>query len=215
MKQFKLRLTILIALYAAFAIAAFLVVQGKTVPFDDAVYAFAAARITPARTSALSFIADFGGTAAVVAICFVLLLLPFTRVHFGLPVSLNATVSALANEGIKRFIARPRPDILRLVAETNYSFPSGHAMNNAALYAMLVFLVFRCTWKQAYRLPALAAALFLPLAIGASRVYLGVHYASDVLAGWILGLAIALTLDTVFALHERRKTPHVRYYSDR
>ncbi len=97
--------------------------------------------------------------------------------------------SALLNLAAKAAFARERPDLWESIApETNYSFPSGHAMGSMTLAAVLVLLA----WPTRWRWPVLAAmAVFVPM-VGLSRVYLGVHWPSDILAGWAAALAWAV-----------------------
>jgi len=93
-----------------------------------------------------------------------------------------ATVgSALLNLGAKRAFARDRPSLWESIApEHNFSFPSGHAMGSMTLALTVVLLA----WPTRWRWPVLAAmAVFVPM-VGLSRIYLGVHYPSDILAGW-------------------------------
>jgi len=99
----------------------------------------------------------------------------------------------LISEGLKEFFARPRPDLVAHVVETtSMSFPSGHAMLSAVTYLTLGALLARAQEKRRLRGYILGAAILLTLLIGASRVYLGVHWPTDVLAGWSLGAAWAL-----------------------
>ena len=93
--------------------------------------------------------------------------------------------SALLNIAAKQFFARDRPSLWESIApEHNYSFPSGHAMGSMTLALVLLALA----WPTRWRWPLLAAmALFVPM-VGLSRVYLGVHYPSDILAGWTAAL---------------------------
>lgn len=101
----------------------------------------------------------------------------------------NLVLVVILNTLIKNVVQRPRPDGFRLVSEWGYSFPSGHSMVAMAFYGFLAWLV----WK--YEREALTRWFYtfvfagLILAIGISRVYLGVHYASDVLAGLFVSLA--------------------------
>lgn len=97
--------------------------------------------------------------------------------------------SALLNAAAKHVFHRARPALwISIAPETTYSFPSGHAMGSATLAAVVSVLV----WRSRRRYPVLAAAVAFTLGVGLSRVYLGVHYPSDVLAGWAAALAWVL-----------------------
>jgi undecaprenyl-diphosphatase len=94
---------------------------------------------------------------------------------------------------LKQAIARPRPDVVEhLTAVTSLSFPSGHSMMSAVIYLTLAALIARLMEKRRLKLYALGTAIALTCLVGASRVYLGVHWPSDVLAGWSAGAAWAL-----------------------
>ncbi len=94
--------------------------------------------------------------------------------------------SALLNLSTKQFFQRDRPTLWESVApEHTFSFPSGHAMGSMTL-AMVVFLL---AWHTRWRWPATIAALVFVLLVGLSRLYLGVHYPSDILGGWAAGMA--------------------------
>lgn len=94
--------------------------------------------------------------------------------------------SALINIAAKHYYGRARPSLWESLApETTFSFPSGHAMGSMTLATVLVLLAWRTRWRW----PVAAVSALFVLAIGASRPYLGVHYPSDVLAGWAAALA--------------------------
>jgi undecaprenyl-diphosphatase len=89
---------------------------------------------------------------------------------------------------LKLGVARPRPDIVPHLVEVNdLSFPSGHAMLSAVTYLTLGALLSRAEQYRSTRIFLLAAGIFLTLIIGLSRIYLGVHYPTDVLGGWCAG----------------------------
>ena len=123
---------------------------------------------------------------------------------------LVATLGGTAiSEGLKIGFARPRPDLVAHVVETSsMSFPSGHAMLAAVTYLTLGALLARAQEQRRVRGYILGAAIVLTLLIGASRVYLGVHWPTDVLAGWSLGAAWALVCWGAAAWLTRRAAPH-------
>ena len=115
--------------------------------------------------------------------------------------------SGLLNMAAKRLFARERPTLWDSIApEATLSFPSAHAMGSATLAAVIVLLA----WHTRWRMPTLAIATLFVLLVGASRVYLGVHYPSDVMAGWAAAVAWAAAAFLVVFGHARvpwTKTP--------
>jgi undecaprenyl-diphosphatase len=120
---------------------------------------------------------------------------------------LAATLGGTAiSEGLKVGFARPRPDLVaHAVDVTSMSFPSGHAMLSAVTYLTLGALLARTQRSARLRAYVLGAAVLLSLLIGLSRVYLGVHWPTDVLAGWCLGAAWALICWCAATLLTRRE----------
>lgn len=99
---------------------------------------------------------------------------------------------AILSETLKLGFARPRPDLVAHLAEVqSASFPSGHAMLSAITYLTLGALLARVHEKRRVKMFVLGAGIALTMLVGVSRVYLGVHWPTDVLAGWSLGAAWA------------------------
>ncbi len=135
----------------------------------------------------------FGDTILDVFLIAVLVFLPFTTKQVGIPVASSAIVSTILNKVIKAVVARPRPENM-LLEVGSYSFPSGHAMNNAAIYiAIMMCLLPLCKTKTQKGI-VIAIFTLIPLIIGVSRVYFNVHFASDVVCGWCLGAIVALVM---------------------
>ena len=110
------------------------------------------------------------------------------RYRTAIVVLATAASGELANYAMKNVFLRPRPDVvphLRDVAST--SFPSGHAMESAIIYLTLGAMLMRLAERGITKIYCIGMAIFLTLIVGISRVYLGVHYPTDVAAGWMFG----------------------------
>lgn len=103
--------------------------------------------------------------------------------------TVNLVLVVLLNVLLKELVQRPRPEDINLVVETGFSFPSGHSMVAMAFFGLLVWLVWHYERDRTLQLACCAGFSLIILLIGISRIYLGVHYASDVLAGFCISLA--------------------------
>ena len=133
-----------------------------------------------------------GNTISVIIMCIALILFSKTRWKYGVVTSIGVIISCIINNILKVLFARERPNIIQLVKETNYSFPSGHAMINMTLYILLAILIYNNIKNKKSKYILIFVCILIPIIIGISRVYLGVHYITDVIAGWIAGLLIAV-----------------------
>ena len=155
---------------------------------DDPVYGVIGRLVSPGLTPAVLAITFFGSVAFLVGAAAVLCLFAWKR--WGLPMAAvcaaNLAGASLCNTVLKKLVQRPRPAFI-MVEESSFSFPSGHSLSSMAFYGFLILLVlWLCRGKKA---AALCVGLgVLILLIGLSRIYLGAHYASDVLAGFCEGL---------------------------
>ena len=168
---------------ALFAELADEVHEAEAFAFDEPLLHFAKDASTPGRDAAMQLGSELGFAWGVIPACVILFaaLVLSGHVRRGLFFGLAVGGSALLNLAAKAVFARERPDLwLSIAPETTFSFPSGHAMGSASLAAAVVLLL----WHTAWRWPGLAAAAAFVVWVGASRVYLGVHFPSDILAGW-------------------------------
>jgi len=111
----------------------------------------------------------------------------------------------LLNTGLKELFQRPRPEIVPHLRDVlTLSFPSGHAMTSAAVYLTLGALLMRISERRVTKIYCMTMAALVTVLVGTSRVYLGVHYPTDVLAGWLMGLSWALLCWLVERALERR-----------
>ncbi len=103
-------------------------------------------------------------------------------------VAVNLVCVVVLNTVLKYLVQRPRPDGFRLISESGYSFPSGHSMVAMAFFGLLIWMVWRYHRRDAMRVVWCAVFGLVIVMVGVSRIYLGVHYASDVLAGFCVSL---------------------------
>ena len=103
------------------------------------------------------------------------------------PIFSNLAISVMLNLGLKSLFARPRPvEVVHFITETGYSFPSGHSMAAVAFYGFIIYLARQSSLQRRTKNLLTALLLGLILLVGASRVYLGVHYFTDVLGGFLV-----------------------------
>ncbi len=97
-------------------------------------------------------------------------------------------LSTILNNVLKLIFVRPRPALIHLVEENSYSFPSGHASAVMTFYGYLIYMVWKSSWCKASKIGWTAILSLIILIVGYSRIYLNVHYISDVLAGYTVSL---------------------------
>lgn len=175
-----------------FLVLAVCVQTAVATPFEGWAYGEAVENMSSSLTVIMKGITYLGGVVTITLFCLILFIVPKTRKIMALPVSIVVISSAVLNLVLKHIFTRSRPDILRLISESGYSFPSGHAMNNAALYTMLLMLIWKYSKSNAVKVILSSFCVLLTVLIGYSRVYLGVHYACDVLGGWMVGFALSM-----------------------
>ena len=115
----------------------------------------------------------------------------------GLCITANLAITTILNQILKYIIQRPRPDGYRLIAESGYSFPSGHSMVSMAFYGLIIYLIWKMVKdKKIKYISCGILGILIPL-IGFSRIYLGVHYASDVIGGFAISIAYLLLFTNI------------------
>ena len=143
----------------------------------------------------MHFIADLAASDTVIALTVVAALLMVMRRHWhgALALCVSVTATQVLVAVVKQLVERDRPPGEdALIQAAGYSFPSAHSATSVAFYGVLALIAAHELRGRVSRSWALAGAAALCTAIGVSRVYLGAHYPTDVLAGWMLGCAIAL-----------------------
>jgi len=157
--------------------------------------------------AAMQDITAIGGTTGLTLLTlvitgFLLFLRKFATAGF---VAASIAGGAVLSFALKAIFVRARPDVVpHLVVVDTSSFPSGHAMNSAIVFLTLGALLTRTQKDRAVRIYLIAVAILLTLLVGFSRVYLGVHWPSDVVAGWVVGAGWATLCLAVARLMQER-----------
>lgn len=190
-----------------FGVLADEVMEGDTTRFDNAVFALLRRPDAPPWVTEMARDVTALGSFAVLGIVLVVTtagLFLAGRKHAGW-LTLAAVLGGTAlSTALKLGFDRPRPQWAGAPAVFTASFPSGHAMLTAVTFLTLGALLARMTEQRRLKVFALTSAILLTILVGLTRVQLGVHYASDVLAGWCTGAAWALLCRNLALWLQRR-----------
>lgn len=166
--------------------------------FDSHITSWIRGDMTDLKTTFLKFLTQFGNPIIVVILAIVIVLFFLKKKDYttSLWFTQNMALGAgLLNKIMKETFKRPRPDLTHLVVEKSWSFPSGHAMASMILFGSLIYLIYQTIQNLWIKIGLISLASIMILMIGISRIYLGVHYPSDILGGYLLALTwLYLTL---------------------
>ncbi len=153
--------------------------------------------ISDFATPIAKLITNFGGAIFLIVLTIVLFILIKNK-KIGISIFSNLVIITILNQLLKRILQRPRPTEYRIIEETGYSFPSGHSMVSMAFYGYLIYLIYRYVKNKYIKWISIAFLSVLICSIGVSRIYLGVHYTSDVLGGFLVSISyLILFISTV------------------
>ena len=144
--------------------------------------------ISDFATPIAKFITNFGGAIFLITLTIVLLVLIKNK-KIGISIFSNLVIVTILNQLLKAILQRPRPTEYRIVEETGYSFPSGHSMVSMAFYGYLIYLIYKYVKNKYIKWISIVLLSILVCSIGISRIYLGVHYTSDVLGGFLISMS--------------------------
>jgi undecaprenyl-diphosphatase len=180
-----------LAALVLFASLAYAVVQGEAVAFDAAVRNAVHAVSFPALTYAMRGISDSGEAVFLVALGVIVVwrLVSLGRRRQAVFFVIATLGAEVIDQALKFWFQRPRPEVFFGPQPLNYSFPSGHALVSFCFYLALAEILMDDRWPRARKLAVWTLAVLLTGLIGLSRVYLGVHYPTDVLGGYAAAIA--------------------------
>lgn len=203
---------------AGFAVTALLMMNGSLERLDQMIQTAVLRGRTPTLTALLIPLTYSGNWQAVTPMCLVLLLIPRTRRSYGVPLTMAALSAVLFYQVLKHLFSRVRPDVsLHLLEQGGYSFPSGHSLTGFLVWGMMALLLLYYYGtggadlplyqkekgavpfiRSERRLKGVCMSLFLYIGLmGFSRIYVGVHWPSDVMGSWFLALPILVMLKRI------------------
>ena len=179
-------LYISIVCFLLFFFLTIFIINGNQIFFDAPCYELLKTLPIPIF---FKFITDFGDAYYLIIFVFLYLCISKKKNNgkFFIAMMLLEVVSNIV---LKTFFSRPRPTILWLIDETGFSFPSGHMMASTMFYGMCIYFLWETKQKKIWKIIGSVLLTILILLIGMSRIYLGVHYASDIIGGFLVSLCI-------------------------
>lgn len=173
--------------------------------YDQAITQYVISQRSPNLTKFLMFVTnvgDFYGYVIVVGIFTLLSIFVFKSWKYILQIVFVLVLSSISNLILKRFVDRARPGIEHMVSVETLSYPSGHAMSAIAFYGFLIYLFYRFKMNMVLKSVIILILVLLIFSIGFSRIYLGVHFPSDIAGGYIAGFIWVVFCVVLFNLIE-------------
>lgn len=190
---------ILFAITAILAIVVTINVKnGRILELDLNIYKFFSENIINDKLTPIVKIITHIGGAKIVLVLTVVVIILIKGLKNKLFLLTGIVGTAGLNVVLKHIIQRERPNINRLIPEKGYSFPSGHSMMSMAFYGMLIFLIFKYVKNTALKWTLIVILTILLSTIGITRIYLGVHYPSDVIGGFLVSLTYLFILTEIY-----------------
>ena len=190
---------ILCAITAILAIVVTINVKnGRILELDLNIYKFFSENIINDKLTPIVKVITHIGGAKIVFVLTILAIILIKGLKNKLFLLTGIVGTAGLNVVLKYIVQRERPNINRLIPEEGYSFPSGHSMMSMAFYGMLIFLIFKYVKNTTLKWTLIVILTILLSTIGITRIYLGVHYPSDVIGGFLVSLTYLFILTEIY-----------------
>lgn len=165
-----------------------LVLSRNDIYLDSFVYGIISKFINPNLTNIIKYLTYIGSAVAVISIT-VFTLIYFKDKKYGLFMSLDLICITIIQLILKNIFSRGRPVDINLIEETGYSFPSGHSLTSMAFYGFIIYLIYNSKLNSRSKKIFITMFIILILTTGVSRIYLGVHYFTDVIGGFTFSIS--------------------------
>lgn len=173
-----------------FLIITFFVIKYDNLVIDQSIYNFFYNFSSSQATVIFLIITFLASKEFIILMCLIFILISLRKRKYqtSFLIILNIVISLLLNQTFKAIIRRERPFELMIVNESGYSFPSGHSMTALIFYGYFIYLTWESNLKKISKILITILNIILILLVGISRIYLGVHYPTDVIGAYFLGL---------------------------
>lgn len=182
---FKILMSILLLI--SFFVIVIAIQEGNIKGFDSYIYQLTSKLLSPDMTiffKTITFLCD----TAFILLMLVIIFFSSKKKWYPILLSMNVAGIFVLNQVAKLIFARQRPSGINLIDVTGYSFPSGHSMVSFTFYGYIIYLIYKNINNIYFKIASMGFLTIIIFLIGMSRIYLGVHYASDVVGGYLLSL---------------------------
>lgn len=194
-KKMKNRKWIILFLSVLLILLTILVKLNLTSSVDSFFYNLITANMNDYITRIFKVITFLGSTKFITFLCVIFLVgFAILKKCQGILISSVMIISTMSNKLVKLLIRRERPEVLKLVVQGGFSYPSGHTMAAVSMYGILIYIVLKSNLNKKLKIILSILLGMIPILVGISRVYLGVHYVTDVLGGGILSSILLLII---------------------
>lgn len=188
--KFCVNLSIVIIALISFFVLEFFVVHFDSLKIDDIFYTIFHDDIeSNFMTGFYKYFTHIGSFYGLIVIALILLI-ALKNKKLGVATIVNLIIVGIFNFVVKMIVRRPRPDGINIITESGYSFPSGHAMMSIAFFGLLIYFSYKFIKNKGLKIFLIILLSAITFLLGASRIYLGVHYFTDVLAGFLIGYVL-------------------------
>lgn len=185
MKKRNKEIIIITILSILFILLSIFVVTNKTINLDSNIHNYILSIRNNNLNNMFKIITNLGSASCLIILT-IFILLFIKNKKIGKNIILHLLLALLLNQFTKIIFARPRPININLIEETGYSFPSGHSMISLVFYGYIIYQIYKSNLNKNLKLIINTLLIIIILLIGTSRIYLGVHYLTDVIGGFIL-----------------------------
>ncbi|HEO8422373.1 phosphatase PAP2 family protein [Niallia sp. FSL W8-0635] len=206
LKYIMMMIAIILVFSSIFYVIAKLVSSSDILSFDNTIIDFIQSYISEDLTIWVERVTFLGSVSFITTAILIITILLLWRKKYALAIFFITAngLGALLNKLLKWFFKRERPDILPVIIEKGYSFPSGHSMGSLIFFGSCAYLCIHIVKSTGSKIIAYIIACLFIVLIGVSRIYLGVHYPTDVVGGYSIGIAYSAICILAFRLYEFR-----------